>query len=177
MAKNKILSDSFEQLAELGKSTAKQGSKQIGQTFSPMNLLDNLSGKNNQENLSDSKNTSDKKTEIAKNEGKNTPLNLDQLQKKYQNPENIKMEALRNRLFRMVKQEEEKSLEREKAKKQQQLQKEEAEKEEKKRQKIKKQQLTQSQEEPKGKIRQSIFSPRKIAQRSQAEVRPASGKQ
>ncbi len=174
MAKGNILSDSFEQLAELGQSTAKQGGKQIAQTFSPLKLIDQLAGKTQDI----SANPEEQNTRLSKTEdNKSTPLDLNKLQQKYNEQEKGKMEKLRHRLFQMVKSEEEKSLQRKKAEEQQKKQKEEAEKEQKKRQQLKEQQEQQLAEEPQGKIRQSIFSRKKRIKQKTVETRPSAGKQ
>lgn len=177
MAKGNILSDSFEQIVELGQSTAKQGVKSVAQTFSPLKLLDHLTGKT-QGSTSEVKESAGGGGDTSEVKGdKSTPLNFDKLQQKFKDQDETKMEALRNRLFQIVKREDEKSLERKKTEEQQKKQKEEAEKEQKKRQQLQQQKAQQAEEEPRGKIRRSIFSPKKVAQRSQQEVRPAAGKQ
>jgi len=169
MPKGNILTDSFEQLAELGQTTAKQGAKQITQTFSPLKILESVNPQSSQSPQFP------QKEKDAKKDG-TTPLDFSKLQNSYQNQEKVKMESLRNRLFQMVKREDEKSLERKKVEEQQKKQKETSEKQEKNRQ-IAAQQSQQSEGEPQGKIRRSIFSHKKVAQRSQAEVKPATGKQ
>ena len=171
MPKGNILSDSFEQLVELGQSTVKQGGKQIGQTFSPLKLLETISPQSSQSSQSLQKEKAKSK------DNKSTPLDLDKLHQKYQDQEKIKVENLRHRLFQIVKQEEEKSLQRKKTEEYQKKQKEEAEKEQKKHHQQQQQKAQQAEEEPRGKIRRSIFSPKKIAKRQQAEVNPATGKQ
>lgn len=170
MAKGKILHDSFEQLAELGKTTAKQGAKQVAKTFSPLKLFEQATGQNQDDN------GNEQTDELKKKKDASTPLDLDKLQKKYQDQDKLKTQLLRNRLFQMVKREDEKSLERKKADQQEKKRKEEYEKQEKKKQQVQQQQV-QSAETPRGKQRRSIFSPKKVAQRAQAEVRPAIGKQ
>lgn len=178
MAKGNILSDTFEQLAELGQTTAKQGAKQVGQTFSPLKLLDQLTGKT-QGSISEVKGDSAEggrgSSEVKG--GKSTPLNLDKLHQKYQNQDKVKMESLRHHLFQLVKREDEKSLERKKAEKQEKEKQEEKEKQAKKKQQAQQQQVQQLEEEPHGKIRRSIFSPKKVAKRQTLEVRPSAGKQ
>ena len=168
MAKGKILQDSFEQLAEFGKTTAKQGAKQVAKTFSPLKMINSII--KGAENGSEDSNTAEVK------EKKSTPLDFDKLQKKYQDQDKLKTESLRNRLFQMVKREDEKSLERKKAEEQEKKRKEEYEKQEKKKKQVQQQQV-QSAEIPRGKQRRSIFSSKKTAQRAQVEVRPATGKQ
>lgn len=170
MAKGNILSDTFEQLAELGQTTAKQGAKQVAQTFSPLKILENVT----QGSSSAVEERSGNTAEVKGN--KSTPLDFDKLQKKYQDQDKLKTQVLRNRLFQMVKREDEKSLERKKAEHEEKKRKEEYEKQEKKKQ-LARQQEAQSAEIPQGKQRRSIFSPKKMAQRAQAEVRPATGKQ
>ena len=175
MTKGNVLSDSFEQLVELGQSTAKQGAKQVAQTFSPLKMIDNAikGGEGGLDHRS--LDEGGKTAEVKGN--KSTPLDLNKLQKKFQDQDKVKLESLRNRLFQIVKREDEKSLERKKAEEEQKKQKEEAEKEQKKRQQLQQQKAQQVKEEPRGKIRRSIFSPKKVAQRSQQEVKPAAGKQ
>jgi len=174
MAKGNILSDSFEQLVELGQSTAKGGAKSIAQTFSPLKLLDHLTGKSNVD--ASAVNEHSEKTVETKGE-KSTPLKFDKLQEQYKNQDKLKIESLRNRLFQLVKREDEKSLERKKTKEAEKKRKEEYEKQEKKKKLAQQHQTQQIIEEPHGKIRRSIFSPKKVVQRTQAEVRPATGKQ
>jgi len=171
MAKGNILSDSFEQLAELGQSTVKQGVKQVTQTFSPIKLFEHAIGKAPNDKGNEQLDEAKKKTKSS------TPLNFEKLAEKYHDQEKVKMESLRNHLFQLVKREDEKLLERRKIKEEEKKRKEEQEKEEKKKRQIQQQQAQQVQEEPRGKIRQSIFSPKKVAKRAQTEVRPASGKQ
>lgn len=175
MAKGTVLSDSFEQLIELGQSTAKQGAKSIAQTFSPLKLLDQLTGKISDRPASVEKEQNDRKTEAIKKSS--TPIDFKKIQQSYQNQDKTKLESLRNRLFQTVKHEDEKSLQRKKNKEQQKMQKKEEESQQKKHQQLQKQQLEQSQETPRGKTRRSIFSSKKVVQRSQQEIRPASGKQ
>lgn len=173
MAKGNILSDSFEQLAELGQSTAKQGGKQIAQTFSPLKLIDQLTGKT-QDN---SPNPEEQNTRLSKTEdNKSTPLDLNKLQQKYQNQEKTKVEELKHRLFQMVKREDEKSLQRKKAEEKQKKQEEEAKEEQKKRRQLKEAQEQQLAEEPQGKIRQSIFSRKKKKPAKTIETKPSAGK-
>lgn len=166
MAKDKILEDTFEQLAELGTSTAKKTVKSMGQILNP------FSSENNS-----SQSPSDSQTEQLKNKKNNhTPLDFEKLNAKFQNREKQKTQALRNRLFQMVKQADERLLVEKKQKELEKKRREELEKQEKKKkeeEKKKKQQGTI----PGGKIRRSIFSPKKAAQQQLTEVRPATGKQ
>jgi len=168
MPKGSILEDSFEQLVELGQSTVKQGVKQLGQTFSPLKLLEKAFGKDETDSPTGEK-------ETKKPENSNTPLDLEKLQKKYQEQDKIKEQGLRNRLFQLWRNEEEKLEQRKKMEKQEKERKEAQEKEMKKRREA--QENAQPVELPRGKQRRSIFSPKKVAQRQQAEVKPSAGKQ
>jgi len=173
MAKGSLISDTFEQLAELGQSTVKQSAKSVAQTFSPIKLLEHASGK--------SQSTDDPGKEMidqakAKNNA-STPLDFDKLQKNYQNQDAMKMNSLRNRLFQIVKQEDEKSLQRKKAEEQEKKRKEEYEKQEKKNQLARQQQAASAGDAPRGKSRRGVLSHKKVAERSQAEVKPSTGKQ
>lgn len=168
MVKGRILDDSFEQLVELGQSTVQQGVKQIKQTFSPLRMLEKVLGKDDIDNLNNK--------ETKKPDNPHTPLDLEKLQKKYEDQDRAKAESLKNRLFQWWKNEEEKLLQRKKAEEQEKKRKEEQEKEIKKR-KEEEQMAQQPIEIPRGKLRRSIFSPKKVAQRQQAEVKPSAGKQ
>lgn len=154
MAKGKILQDTFEQLAELGQSTAKKAVKQIGQTFTPLGVLEK---------------EQDKKPN-------HTPLDLKGLEKKYDAQDKQKEAVLRTRLFQLVKEGEKEELAKQKKERQEKERQLIAEEEEhkKKEEEKKKQQTTEA---PRGKIRRSIFSPKKVAQREHAEIKPAVGKQ
>lgn len=168
MSKGKLLEDTFEQLIELGKSTAKKTVKQIGQTLNPLSPL--MSPDNNSETKQSSlKNESTK--------GKNsTPLDFEKLNEKFKNQEKTKEQALRQRLFQMVRQADERLLQEQKQKEIEKKRREELEKQEKERQK-KEEQARQQSDIPMGKIRRSIFSPKKVAQRQHIETKASVGKQ
>jgi len=162
----KFLSDTFEQVGEFGKSTIKKAAQTLTQTFSPLNLTELLI------NPSTEKAASDKEKGGEKN---HTPLNIEKLQQNYQKQDNQKLELMRQRLFQLVKKEEEEQIQRKKEeeqliKRQRELRKEQQKKEEKEKEK------QQTVIIPSGKIRRSIFSIKKIANRQHFEIKPASGK-
>ena len=78
MAKGTILGDAFEQLAELGQSTAKKTVRSMAQIVNPFSSEANESNKSN---LSNS-------TEV--NRGKNhTPVDFDKLKNKFQDKDKV----------------------------------------------------------------------------------------
>ena len=178
-----VLEDSFEKLVEQGTTQAKKATKsatqQVKRTISPTKMweqilgLDSNSGRTSEveEERSDGKTS-----EVNKVKGNHTPLNLEKLGKSYQDNEKQKTEALRQRLFQLVKRGEEKVLLEKKQEAEEKKRKEayEVEMKKKKEEEKKKQQAG---ELPKGKIRRSIFSRKKVAQRQHAELKPSSGKQ
>ena len=83
---------------------------------------------------------------------------------------------MQQKLFQLVKRGEEEVLQQKKQEEQEKEQKEVYEVEEKKKKLAEKQKQEQMDDIPKGKIRRSIFSPKKVAQRQHAEVKPATGK-
>src|SRR3989344_8953594 len=129
MAKGKILQDTFEQVIELGQSTAVKGVKQTAQTFSPLNILENLT----------SAGSNKPKTETDKKAEGHTPIDIDGLTKSYEQEDKKKENDLRNRLFNLVKAGEDqemqkkKSEEREKSVQEQREEQQKAEEEKKKR--------------------------------------------
>ena len=171
MAKTSFWRDEIlGELLELGQSTAKKSAQQVGKTFSPLKILEGALGYDSNNSLPEKKNNQElKKTN-------NTPLNLEKLQQKYHEQDKQKEEFLRQRLFQLVKRGDEEILQREKQKEEERKRMEFYQREEKKRKEERKRQEA-SLEAPRGKIRRSIFSHKKVAQRQQAEVKPAAGKQ
>ncbi len=171
MAKGTILGDTFEQLAELGASTAKQTVKSVVQIVNP---FDKTSGAktsevNSEQNLV--------RTSEVKRGNNHTPVDFDKLKNKFKDKDKLRAEALKNRLFQIVRQEDEKSLERKKMEEAEKKRKEEYLIQEKKRKEQEKKQRELQGNIPKGKVRQSIFFTKKMADRQHAELKPASGKQ
>lgn len=168
MTKPGFFEDTFEKLVELGSNTAKKTGKSLAQTFNPLKLLEKATGINNDQ---------DGHPEMEKKTGKNshTPLNFEKLKEKYDQQDKQKEIALRNRLFQLVRQGEEKEIERKRQEEMAKRQQEERETAEKvRRKKIEGQQAQEL--IPRGKIRRSIFSPKKAAQQKHAEFKPAGSK-
>ncbi len=166
--KKTILSDSFEQVAELGKTTAKRTlktAKNIALDVGTAKALEQLVTENGS-------------ATPEKTNGKNhTPLKMDELQNKYKEQDVQKEAALRARLFQLSRQEEGKILSEKKQEKQQEEQQIVQEEQQKKRKEEEKMQQQEQGALPEGKKRRSIFSPKKKASEQHAETRPATGKQ
>jgi len=175
--KGTFLSDSVEQLAEFGKSTAKTTVKSVVDTLNPLKILESSSGKT--DSVDEQRNLSAGRQETSEvNKGKNaTSLNFDKLQNKYKDQDKLKQDALRNRLFQLVKGGEERVMETKKREEEEKKRKEVYEIQEKKRKEQQKKQQEQNADIPHGKARKSIFSHKKVAQREQVEVKANSGKQ
>jgi hypothetical protein len=170
MPKGGFWNDTFEQLVEMGKSTVKKSAKGVTQTFSPIKLVEKVIDPNSQSPGLDQ--------EKVRNKKNNTPLDFEKLQEKYKKQDEEKMlNPLRNRLFQLVKQGEEKSIYEKKKEREEKKQAEAYQQEQKKKQEQQKKQQEQAAVAPQGKQRRSIFSPKKVAKREQVEVKPASGKQ
>lgn len=173
MVKGKFWDDTFEQIVELGGSTAKASAKAVTSTFNPVKIVESAAG------LHAKAGTEGKKDKKEGEGGKknNTPLDFDGLQKKYQSQDKVKAEALRNRLFQLVKKGEEDTLVRKKQEEEEKKRKLAFEEEEKKKKLQEKKKAEAQATVPQGKVRKSIFSPKKVAQREQVEVKANSGKQ
>ncbi len=174
MPKGTFVTDTFEQLAELGKSTVKKGTKQVAKTLNPLTTLDQTG-----EDKTGQQKTADKLKQEKNKDGNHTPLDMDKLKQNYDNQDEAKMKKLRQHLFQLGRQEEQKLLiekkQETKAKQQREIQEEEGKKRE---EEAKKQQHQLGETPlPSGKKRRSIFSPKKVAQREHAEYKPSSGKQ
>jgi hypothetical protein len=161
----------LRELLELGKSTVKNTGQQLKQTFSPLKILEGIVGGGNESPLIEKND----KNEL-KGKQNSTHLDIEKLRQKYQEQDKQKEEALRQRLFQLVKRGEEEALQRQK---QQEGEKQriEAYQQQKKRKEEERKRQEALIEVPKGKIRRSIFSPKKVAQRQQTEIKPAAGKQ
>ena len=167
MKKGTILGDTFEQLAELGVSSAKKTVKSVAQIVNPFS-----------KNESHESNESNKSHSPEVNRGKDhTPLDFKKLQNKFQDKDKLKAEALKNRLFQLVKREDEKILERKDMDEEQKKRQEEYEVEEKKRKE--QQQKIQGQQSsiPTGKAKRGFMSRKKTSEQQHVENKPASGKQ
>ena len=171
----KIISDSFEQLLELGKSTAKESVKAVGKVVSPLELLNSaMSSSGAKQTEADAGKTM---AEVQKKGA--TPLNFKTLSEKYgkQDEQQTKQlaEVLKKQYHRTSQQDELRMMQEREARLQQARQKTQND-EVNKDEKLKKQQA-KFRPIPKGKERKSIFSHKKVAQREQVEMKPASGKQ
>jgi len=173
MAVKQIVKNAFEQILETSKDSAKSSLKQVGETLNPWDMIKNsfLETKDPQ-----SGELQKAKEQLGKNKN-STPLDFDNLQKKYADQDKQKVEVMKNRLFQMVKGEDEKIMQK---KKQEKLQKEREEVgaiEEKKR----KAQNGPVKGEAQGKEQKSIFGGKKRkktqAEPQPAELKPGGGKQ
>ena len=171
MAKGQFWDDTFEQVVELGKSTAKASASAVKSTFNPVKIIESATG------TATDKNPADTIKEGMKDNKNNTPLNFNKLKDTYDKQDTLKTEALRNRLFQLVKKDEEETLLRKKQEENEKKQREFYMEEEKKRRLLEKKKAEEAAPAPKGKERKSIFSAKKVAQREQMEVKANSGKQ
>lgn len=164
MAKGNILGDTFEQLAELGQSTAKKTIKSMAQIVDPFSP-----NESNKSNLTNTPEFNQKKN--------HTPVDFDKLKNKFQDKDKLQAEALKNRFFQIVKREDEKILERKKMGEEQKKRQEEYEVQEKKRKE--QQQKVQEQQGgmPTGKTKRGVMSRKKSSEQQHVENKPASGKQ
>jgi len=172
MAKGQFWNDTFEQVLELGQSTAKASVKAVVNTVNPVKILESAVGLKSGDDAGMEK----IKSEMQKKKN-STPLDFDNLQTKYKEQDTIKAQALRMRLFQLVKKGDEESLMRVHQQEQDKMRRELNEEEEKKKKKDEQRNMQGQSSNPKGKIRKSIFSHKKVAQREQVEVRANSGKQ
>lgn len=167
--KGTILGDTFEQLAELGQSTAKKTVKSVAQTFNPLAQFEKSNmGPDQKAMLEKLKNKKDN----------HTPLDFKKLQAQYDKNDTKQTDALRRHLFGLVKRSDERML---MEKRQTEMQKKRqgayAEADKKKKEEEKKRSMSQGDGMPKGKQRRSIFSKKKVAQEQHTETKPATGKQ
>lgn len=170
MAKGNILSDTFEQLAELGVSTGKQTVKSMVQIVNPFSSESNESNKPNKSNSPE-----------VNREKNNTPVDFKRLSENFQNKDKRQADALsqalKNRLFQLVKREDEKIIERKDMNEKQKERDEENENYEKRRKEQQRKQAAQQDDMPTGKAKRGVASRKKASEQQHVENKPASGKQ
>jgi len=171
MAKGSILEDTFEQLVELGQSTAKKTVKSVAQTLNP---FDKTSGGKTSEVNSEQNQA---RTSEVKRGNNHTPVDFEKLKNKFQDKDKLQAEALRNRLFQIVKREDEKILERKDMEKAQKKRQEEYLAQEKKRKEQQQKIQGQQSSMPTGKAKRGFMSRKKTSEQQHVENKPASGKQ
>lgn len=175
MAKGNPWDDAFEQLAELGRSTVKHTVKSVGETFDPRKMIENSLGKNDKSNEAMQK----EMKELQEKKPNATPLDFAKLQQKYDAQDKTKTDALRNRLFQMVKSGEEK-VQTEKKQKEAEGEQQKAYAQEEQRRRQQEKQRQQTAVNPQGKERKSIMGGKKKkkgVEPSPAEIKPSTGKQ
>ena len=147
MVKNKgtFRTDTFEQITEFGKSTAKNTAKSLIDTFNPLKIVESARTSTIGENSSIGDNG--KTAEVNKGKG-TTPLDLDKLQDKYKDQDKAKQEALRLRLFQLVKSGEERAIEGERREQEEKKQKEIYREQQKRQQEQQKRQQEQQEDIP-----------------------------
>jgi hypothetical protein len=106
MASKKIVTNAFEQVIEASKDMAKSSAQQIKETFNPWDMIRNsFSEENPQKDLENKM-----KSKEAPGKGdKHTPLNFDKLNKSYADQDKQKIDAMKQRLFQLVKNDSEKT--------------------------------------------------------------------
>jgi hypothetical protein len=171
MAKGNFFDDALEKLAELGSSTSKKTVNVVNQTFSPLKISEKILG------LDSNPSPANQEKIAQKQSDKHTPLNFEKLKESYAKQDARKQEELKNRLFQLIKQGDARILQENEERRKQEKIMEERKREEEERRRRQLQQQTDRQEIiPRGKIRRSIFSPKKVAQKQHTEIRPSIGK-
>jgi hypothetical protein len=167
MAKGNILSDTFEQLVELGQGTAKKTVKSVAQTLNPLAAPEKTEAK--QEKAL--------KEKLENKKDNHTPLDFEKLKNQYEKNDSKNTDALRLRLFQLVKQGDEGLLYKKRQKEIGEKRQQAALEQQKKKEQEKRKKTIEQGDLPKGKERRSIFSVKKTAERQHAETKPAIGKQ
>ncbi len=172
MKKGTVWDDTFETAIETGKTMAKTGANQIKDTFNPFRMIENVFSKG------DSKTPEQLMKEKMKVKQGHTPLDFDKLNKSYQSQDAQKTNALRNRLFQLVRSGEEKVKQEKQQKKEEEKRQIAYTEHEKRRQEAEKAKQQEASAAPQGKVRKSILGGgRKKATPDTAELKPSKGKQ
>lgn len=178
MAVKKIIQDAFEQVAETGRDMAKSSVKQVQETFSPWDMIRNSFDVKTENKNGPETHLKNMKEKIGKNG--HTPLDFDRLQQSYQNQDKAKADALANRLFQLVKQQDERTLLTSKQKTAEKIQMESYQDAEQKRKNEDRLRMQSQSAAPQGKERKNIFGGKKKRKGTDVqplEARPNSSKQ
>lgn len=178
MAVKKIIQDAFEQVAETGRDMAKSSVKQVRETFSPWEMIRNSFDADSAQKKGPDSQLNALKEKAGKSG--HTPLDFDRLQKSYQNQDKAKADALANRLFQLVHQQDERRLMESKQKAAEKIQMETYKEADDKRRREDQLRIQSQSSAPQGKERRSILGGKKKRKGTDVqplEARPNSSKQ
>jgi hypothetical protein len=161
--KPKPVSNPFEQITEaVIKEPAKQTVQAVGDIINPVNMFREIMGmEKKSENAGQSQR---EKIEQEFKKQNSTAIDVNKLQEKYNDQDKIKMDALRNKLFNLVKSDEKKAIEEIKQEEMERKRKFEEEEQKKKQEEYQKQQEASQHVEAQGKQRGQLGAPRRKAQ-------------
>ncbi len=175
MAVKKIIQNVYEQVRESGRDMAKSSAKQVKETFSPWEMIRNSF--DTKESPDGNKDQLSKIKEEAGKGDKHTPIDFDKLQKSYADQDKQKIDMMKQRLFQLVKRDEEKTVmkgKQEKAEKQQAVTQEEIDKRRREEEKRRQEAVSAA---PEGKAGRGGKKKRKATEPQPAETKPGSSKQ
>lgn len=176
MAVKKIIQNVFEQVREVGADMAKSSAKQVKETFSPWGMIKNSFVETDKSN----QNQDAKLIELQGKSGNSTKLDFDTLNKSYTNQDQQKIQAMKQRLFQIVKRDEEKTVQKSEQLKAEKGRQEVYEVSEKKR-RIEEKRQNSASNAPEGKSGRGTAligkKKRKATEPQPAETKPGSSKQ
>jgi len=171
MASKKIVTNAFEQVIEASKDMAKSSAKQIKETFNPWDMIRNSFTETNPQKDIENKM---KSNESPGKGDKHTPLNFDNLNKSYADQDKQKIDAMKQRLFQLVKSDSEKTDQKTKQEKMQKERNEQQEEVDKKREEERRRQQS-GMIAPQGKLKGG--KRKRPAEPQPVESKPGSSKQ
>lgn len=171
--------DFLDELFELGQSTVQKTTQAVKSVTlgSVQKAVQEFTGSGSQ--TASPADKGKEKIEQAVKKQNHTPLDFDRLNQHYSEQDQKKMADVKSKLwhyFNLEKGEEKKAIDWMKRQEEERKRKM-AEEEQEKRRREEEAKRQAPLEEPKGKVRRSIFSPKKAKQRTQAETRAGAGKQ
>ena len=164
-----IITDTFEQVAETWTGAVKQIPKAVVQVLNPISGLPESHGAQQDEGVQKAKREFEDKTD------NHTPLDYEKLQGQYDVQDKQKQDALRQRLFKLVKEGEENAFEMKKKKEEDVKYQEEKENQEKDKRVDEKRRKDSDATLPRGKQRRGFVSRRKKTQDQHQEYKPSVG--
>lgn len=173
MARSGLLGDTISEVFELGKSTVQNTGKSVGNTFSPLKIMEQngLLPASGPLKSGEEKGMEQLEQGQGQKKNNNTPLDFNKLNDTYKKDDAASLQKLRGIYFQRVKSEEKQAIAALQNKEDERKKRELEEEEEKRRQIEAQKQQEVAQDVPRGKERKNMFSPKKKAQESHQEVK------
>lgn len=172
--KNSVVSNVFEQMTDTTKASLKSAAKQVVDLVDPAKIIEQIVSPGTA--LNNEQNPVEKIKQETEKKQSSTPLNFENLNKKYQENDAVKLMQWRKQL-NSVKEGEKNAINELEKEREDRMRKIAQEEQEKKRIEAEQQNANTSTSMPQGKQKRGMMAPKKKAQQQHQETKPSVGKQ